>query len=416
MKIITLEEKEFTKFAEKHKYGSFYQSVSYAKVMQKEGYDYHFLGFLNHSNELVGATLFLIKKIFFGYKMAYAPFGFLIDYSDNDLMEELTVKLKRLLISQKFIYVKISPRIHCSERDEKGNIISYNPNTNDYLEILQKCGYIHCGFHNFFEDLKPRWNAILKLNASNEELYHHFSKQVKNKIQKAEKHGVIFEEGTIDDLETVYEFIKKKHFRSFQYYQNIFHEFGKDAKLYLAKLDTAKYVSQSKELYEKACIDTEKMNQQLQELSSKGKELTHIITKKMEFDRKLSQFQANLLQASHLFSQYPNGLIIGGMIGIAYQKTMNMIIEGYHPDFRNFDSNYYLKWELIQKLNQEGYQYFHMNGISGAFREHHKYSGLNESKLGYHASAIEYIGEFDLIINPIVYRLYQKKLEKDKRI
>ena len=33
-------------------------------------------------------------------------------------------------------------------------------------------------------------------------------------------------------------------------------------------------------------------------------------------------------------------------------------------------------------------------------------------KLGYNASAIEYIGEFDLIINPTMYNMYKKKMEK----
>ena len=33
--------------------------------------------------------------------MAYAPFGFLIDYSNSDLVEELTYKLKKLFIKNK---------------------------------------------------------------------------------------------------------------------------------------------------------------------------------------------------------------------------------------------------------------------------------------------------------------------------
>ena len=38
-------------------------------------------------------------------------------------------------------------------------------------------------------------------------------------------------------------------------------------------------------------------------------------------------------------------------------------------------------------------------------------------KLGYNASAIEYIGEFDLIINKTTYSLYKKKMDKKgKRI
>ena len=96
MKIITLSEQQFTNFANNHKYKSIYQTVNYAKVMKIEGYDYHLLGFISNSNELIGATMILYKKVFLNYKMAYAPFGFLVDYSDNDLVEELTNRLKLL--------------------------------------------------------------------------------------------------------------------------------------------------------------------------------------------------------------------------------------------------------------------------------------------------------------------------------
>ena len=50
----------------------------------------------------------------------------------------------------------------------------------------------------------------------------------------------------------------------------------------------------------------------------------------------------------------------------------------------------------------------------GEFKEKNKYSGLNEMKLGYNASAIEYIGEFDLIINKTIFNIYQRRKEKRK--
>ena len=51
MKIITLSEEQFNNFANNHKYSNIYQTISYAKVMKTEGYDYHLLGFINNSNE-----------------------------------------------------------------------------------------------------------------------------------------------------------------------------------------------------------------------------------------------------------------------------------------------------------------------------------------------------------------------------
>lgn len=414
MKIITLSEDKFTDFTNNHRYRSFYQTVNYAKVMKAEGYDYHLLGFINNSNKLIGATMILFKKVFLNYKMAYAPFGFLIDYSNSDLVEELTNKLKKLLIKQKYIYLKINPRIHCSERDKKGNITAYNPEVNDILEILQKNGYIHYGFNNYFENQKPRWNALIKLTASNDNLYKNFNKQIKNKISKAKRCGVEVIEGTSEDLNTLFEFIKRKHNRSLKYYKNILKEYKDDAKIYLAKINTRSYIIQQKEAYEKEVIINEQYNQKLQELSRKGRNITNIINKKMESDKRLSNYQTNLVQATALFSKYPEGITIGGLLTIKYQNEMNLIIEGFNKKYNYFNPNYLLKWELIKKFNEEELSYFNLNGIVGEFKEKNKYSGLNEMKLGYNATAIEYIGEFDLIINKTVYNIYKKRLEKKK--
>ena len=93
-------------------------------------------------------------------------------------------------------------------------------------------------------------------------------------------------------------------------------------------------------------------------------------------------------------------------------KGINLIIEGFDQNYRSYNSNYLLKWELIKKFNNEGYSYFNLNGIAGEFNEKNKYSGLNEMKLGFNASAIEYIGEFDLVINKTMYNMYIKKLNK----
>ena len=414
MKIITLSEDKFTEFANNHKYRSFYQTVNYAKVMKAEGYDYHLLGFINNSNELIGATMILFKKVFLNYKMAYAPFGFLIDYSNSDLVEELTNRLKKLLIKQKYIYLKINPRIHCSKRDKNGNIIAYNPEVNDILEILQKNNYVHYGFNNFFENKKPRWNAVVNLTASNDKLYKNLNKQTRNKISKAKRCGIEVIEGTEEDLSTLFEFIKRKHNRSLKYYKNIVKEYKDNAKIYLAKINTESYTIQQKEAYENEIIINEQYNQKLQELSRKGKDITNIINKKMESDKRLSNYQSNLVQATAFFSKYPDGITIGGLLAIKYQNEMNLIIEGFDKKYTNFNPNYLLKWKLIKKFNEEELSHFNLNGIVGEFKEKNKYSGLNEMKLGYNASAIEYIGEFDLIINKTIYNIYKKRLEKKK--
>lgn len=412
MKIITLTENEFTNYASVHKYRNIYQTIEYAKTMKPEGYDYHLLGFNNNSNELIGATVILIKRVFLNYKMAYAPYGFLIDYSNSDLIEELTDKLKKLLIQQRFIYIKINPLIYCSKRNKKGEIVSYNPEINDILEIMQNNDYIHYGYTTLFDTVKPRWEAIVNLTASNDILYKNLNKQVRNKIRKAEKYGIEIIKGSHDDIDILYEFIKRKHKKSIKYYKNLLNNYGEMAEIHFAKINTEKYVTTSKDTYEKELEINSNYNEELQELSKKGKNITTTINKKMESDKRLSIYQNNLIHATMMLDKYPDGLIIGGIIIIKYQNGVNMVIEGFNKQYSSFNCNYLLKWELIKKANLDGFNYFNLNGIVGEFNEKNKYSGLNEMKLGYGANAMEYIGEFDLIINSMVYNIYNKKQKK----
>lgn len=413
MKIITLKEEEFDTFAKKHKYRNFYQTSSYAKVMKTEGYDYHYLGFLNNSNTLIGASLIIYKKVWLNYKFAYAPYGFLLDYTNNDLIEELTVKLKKLLLKQRFIYLKINPLIHCAERKKDGQIISYNPEINGILEVLKNNGYIHHGFNKFFENKKPRWTAITKLTTSNDKIYYKLTKQTRNKINKANRSGVDIYKATHEDLETLYEFIKRKQRKSLKYYQAILDNFGEDAEIYLAYINPEKYVKLSKEAYEKELNKNEEYNQQLQDKSIKGKNVTKVINTKMESDKKLGIYKENLVKATAIFQDYPDGIIIGGALIVKYDKGANLIIEGFDKRYSDYNPNYLLKWELIKQFNNDGYNYFNLNGIAGEFNEKNKYSGLNEMKLGFNASAVEYVGEFDLIINKTVFNIYSNKQHKD---
>ncbi|MCI8588464.1 MAG: aminoacyltransferase [Bacilli bacterium] len=412
MKIITLREEDFNDFAKNHKYKNPFQTSSYGKVMTTEGYNYHFLGFLNNSNELIGASMLLYKPVYWGYKIALAPYGFLIDYTNNDLIEELTLRLRKLLFKQKFLFIKINPLIHCTERNNEGQMISYNPEINDILEILQKNGYIHHGFNRFFENNKPRWTAITKLLTSNDKLYYLLSKNVRNKINKANNCGIEIHKGTMEDLPILYEFIKRKQRKSLKYYHSILENYNGDAEIYLAHINPSKYIKNCQTLYEKEYARNEELNELLQKKSTTGKNITKLINKKMESDKMLGVHHENLATASLLFQNHPEGITIGGCLIIRYDKGIHLIIEGFDKEYRSYNSNYLLKWELIKKFNNEGYSFFNLNGITGEFNEKNKYSGLNEMKLGYNASAIEYIGEFDLIINKTVYNMYKKKTNK----
>ena len=88
---------EFKNFANTHFIGNFHESVNYALLKAEEGYEYEFISY--GADEVVGAALILHKKIgnvYFGY----SPRGFLIDYSNEYLLEDFTKKIKEYIANQ----------------------------------------------------------------------------------------------------------------------------------------------------------------------------------------------------------------------------------------------------------------------------------------------------------------------------
>lgn len=404
MKIITLSPEQFDEYASKHKYRNFYQTSSYGEVMTHFGFNSHYMGIVNNSNELVGASLLLYKKLFMGFKYAYAPRGFLIDYTDADFIIELTTKIKKLLFKQKYVYIKIDPLIHCSERKSDGEVISYNPEINNILEILRKANYIHHGFNKYFENTKPRWNAVTKFTTTNEKLFQSFSKQVRNKIRKSEKKGVEILQGKKEELPLFYEFIMKKHKRPFAYYQKLFEKFKDgDIEIYFAKINPETYVVNTKKDYETELDHNEALNREFQ--TQHGLNARTILNKKMESDKLLNSYKLELVQATKLLAEKPEGVVIGACCIIKYDKGIHLLIEGYHQKYSNFNPLYLLRWRIMEYYNKEGYQFFNLNAIVGEFKDKNKYSGLNESKLGFNGVITEYIGEFDYIINKFAYKI-----------
>ena len=87
MKLVTLTEKEFKKFADKHEQITFHQTKEWADLKANNGWEAHYVG-LKDEKKVVGAALLLAKTVpFVKKKMFYSPRGFLIDYKNYNLLK-----------------------------------------------------------------------------------------------------------------------------------------------------------------------------------------------------------------------------------------------------------------------------------------------------------------------------------------
>lgn len=408
MQIIELTKEQFDGFALKHKNHNFYQTSQYGSLMNRHGYIDIYVGLLDDGHNLIGASLILTQKLFGRIKSGYAPRGFLIDFNDFNLVETFTKLLKDYLFGLGYIAVKIDPYVIHLERDGKGNKIINGTNNEELIAFLKKIGYQHKGFNLYFENLKPRWNAITKLNASSDKLFTLFSKQIRNKIRKSYKRGITIYKGTHDDLKLFYSLIDKKHSRKLNYYLDYYEIFSKNDMfdIYFAKLDPAIYIKTSKDLYENELRLNSALTNLVQTNINK-KSQARYINLKINSDKLLAQYKNEVINANNMFSSYPNGIVIATSAIVKYAREVFFLIDGYNPNFKSFCANHLMKWAIINEFSKKEYLYAHHNGITGIFDKTNPYYGLYEFKRGFNSDIVEYIGEFDFIINHQAYSTYK---------
>ena len=407
MKIIEMQSEEFKNFEASYTNKNFYQTSNYGTLMDRHQFDDYYLGLIDENNQIVAATLILVNKVFIGYKWGYCPRGFLIDFNNMELLKTFTELLKGYLKMRNFMFVKIDPCIIYKSRNNNGEVVPGIDNS-IIIDNLTSLGYEHTGFNLNFENLKPRWNAVVTLEDT-DNVFYKFNKEKRNKVRKADKLGIEVIKGTPQDINLFYQFVDGKHVRKLNYYLDMYEVFGKDDmfEIYFANLNTSKFVEKSKNLYENEEIKLNHINQELEE-NINSNNTNNIIKRKMHSDMLLNNYKQNVINATSLFREYPNGKVIGSTAIIKYNKEIFFLIYGFDKEYKSYCPVHLMIYQIMEKYHNEGYNRFNLNGISGDFNKMSELYKLTKFKLGFGAHIEEYIGEFTLVINRNKTGFYQK--------
>ncbi len=413
MKLVTLNQQQFNKYASSHRYRSYYQTSAYGLSMLKLGYNVHYFGIVDGTNSLIGATMILYKEVFMNNKIAYAPRGILFDYSDSKKVKELAECLKNLLGKQGFMLLRMDPYIPISIHSNDGNLINMNNQESIILENLATAKFEYKGKNLYFENEKPRWEALVLLNKNEEVLFESFDKRTRNKIRRAKNIGIEVYNDTTKDIKDLYEFVGKKDKKPIKYYEALVKNFGENIDVYYAKINTETFIINSRKMYENELLNNEQLAERIQQYAPNDRERQNTLNKKMESDKLVSSYKNNMLLATELLKNHPEGILIGGALVIKYDNAAYIVSDGYNEKFSSLNASYLIKWQMISDYNQQGLKYLNMNAVVGEFEKKNQYSGLNEMKLGFNTIVTEYIGEFDLILNNFTYNLF-KSFNKEK--
>lgn len=394
LRILSIE--EFSDFQKNHPLSNFYQTINYAMLMAEVGYDYDLIGLVDSNNTILAASLVLIKPIGIKCFYGYAPRGFLIDYDNTYLIKEFTDQLKKYYYEKNVIFIKLNPYLPIGEINTKNYLITYNENKN-IIEALTQNGYKKLSDNLYFEAQLPRFNAYVDLkNYSSDNL----NKNTKNKIKKGIRKGLKFELVDKDKIKDFYNLMKNKKDNDEYFYQDYYTVFSRDNNidLFLVSINYSEFLQNSQYIYDEELNRNSKLNDKIAK-SNKEKN----INAKMNSDKVLLTYKNDIMEATKGLTDNKEAYIAGAMV-IKHNNMASIIFSAYDKNYKRFAPNYFLHYSII-KYYQDKYDYLDLNGVVGNFEVENPYTGLNRFKLGFNPKIYEFIGEFDLIIEPKSYEI-----------
>ncbi len=406
MKLEEISESEYNKFIKKFDNTLFFQSVEWGKFKSKTNWNMNILG-LKKGKTIKAALIVLNQRVpILNKKIYYSPRGFIVDYSDFELLKELTDKLKQFLKDNNALFLKINPYVSYQERDKDGNIISEN---NDKLvNYLKKLGYKHYGFYikaDEKRDLEPRWLSVLNLeNKSEEQLLQEMRSTTRWMINKSYKNFITIKEACYDDIQKFKDIMvhtsSRRGFddRPISYYQMMFKELKKSdmIRILFAEIDLKK----AKESY---INDIKKLDNRINNIINNPTKINQV----NEFKSQIESLNKKIEQVDNEMNEYGSNPIISAGLYISYGSEVVYLFGGSYKEFMGYGAQYMMQWEAIKYAKMDNYKKLNFYGIDGDFRKESKYYGLFDFKRGFNSDVVELIGEFDLTHNKFNYYIYK---------
>lgn len=405
MYIKELTNEEFNNFTAEFPYKTFYQTPEYAFVMSREKNEVFLLGLVDDKYILAAAIIIVEKRN--GFKYAYTPRGFLINFNDYTLLEQFTKLLKEFLGKKDIVALRINPMIIKNIYNNNKQKIYENKHYNSIFEQLVKLGYNHQGYNDYFENIKPRFEAILNIQTNPDILFNNIDKTYRKNIKNAAEDGIHVHKGNFNELKYLYEQSKYKYPRSFNFLKDIYKHYDQKemVDLYYAKLNTEEYLINSQREHEEIESKTNEINNRIMETQQKDK--SKLINQKLTTDSLLNKYENKLVTATSLLKSNPDGIVLASLMVIKYYGTVYMFMDGYDKNYRYLNAKHLLLWKVIEEYSKKGFKKFNFGGISNINNDT-KYKGLNDFRMSFGSCAIEYAGDFELVTNNTLYFMYEK--------
>ena len=411
MKFITdIDKKKYDKFVKNHEKSHFLQSYAWGEFSNKaRKLIPHYVGLVDDKEKIICATLLLQKKLPLGYSYFYAPRGYIIDFWDNDLLKEFTNEIVKYTKSKKGIFIKIDPDIIWKEYNYKDEEIELKKDPKVVFNNLKKLGYKHLGFTKNFETMQPRYSFRIDLNQSLEEIESKFNKTNQQRIRKGRELGAIIKKGDINDIDEFNYLMNltesRKDFLShdLEYYRTLYDIYTKenDIALFMGSIDCEKVLDNYNNEKEKIMPEIEKLKN-TENLSKSNK------TKLKELEQRNQKLNEYINEYQKAKDEFGNIITLASQFVIIYADKAWVLYAGNHNVLTDSCVNYTTYFEQIKYCKENGIKMYDQFGTIGDINSNNPRYGLHIFKKKFGGDYVEFIGEFDLVTNKIMYFIFTK--------
>jgi serine/alanine adding enzyme len=391
---VDLNKENFDTFVSNHPLSSMFQMSGWS-IIKREWKSLRLIG--EADGEIVCAAQILIRSFPLGQKLFYIPRGPLC--INEEVEKDFFQYIKDAAKKQGAFCVKFDPNLVVVQFDHNGGLVKENSGiVKSFLEIDKDI--VHKGFEKSLNVYaQPRYNAIVM---ATEDMVEHFSSSTKRNIKTALKKNVTVDRFSREKLESFAHLMdlteqrKGVSLRNLEYFKRFFDAFENHVHLFMASLNL-----------KDSLVECESMIHQLQQsLENASVESNQVKQQRNHYEALLRErvFLADMK------SKYGEIVDIGGLLVLIHNDTCEFLYSGMNTEFSKFYPAYLMRLRAMEYARSQGCVHLNFGGIPGTLDD-----GLWEFKRSFGAHVIEYVGEFDVIIRPMIYHLFEKALPLAKR-
>ncbi|MFO3701824.1 lipid II:glycine glycyltransferase FemX [Staphylococcus felis] len=398
MKLMNITDQEHDAFVKGHPNGDLLQLTKWGETKKLTGWYAKRIA-VGDKGEVKGVGQLLFKKVpRTPFTLCYVSRGFVVDYTDLKAVRLLLAETIKIAKQEKAYTIKIDPDIEV----DKGMTI---------VQDLKQLGFRHKGFKEGLakDYIQPRMTMVTPIDKTDDEIMKSFENRNRSKVRLALKRGTVVERKSREDLKIFAQLMQETGerdgflTRDVSYFETIYdalHPDG-DAELFLVKLDPVPVLQSFKQEREALIKEKEKLSQ---------KETTNkkIQNKLKDVETKQSKNEELIEKLETLKVEHPEGIYLSGAL-LMFAGHKSYYLYGASSDhYRDFLPNHHMQFAMMQFARDKGAKTYDFGGTDNQPSKESSHYGLWAFKKAWGTHLSEKIGEFDYVLNPIVYKAVEQ--------